>query len=50
MCVYIYIPPPTCLAHPSAILLHDYDTLFDSLFDLPFVCDTPYAIDNNNIL
>jgi len=25
------IPPPTCMAHPGAILLHDYFTVEDSL-------------------
>ena len=43
-------PPPFCMAHPSAILLHDYYTVLDSPSDLPFVCCTPYNIGNTNIL
>ena len=27
-------PPPTCIAHPGAILLHDYWTVYDSPSDL----------------
>jgi len=43
-------PPPTCIAHPGAILLHDYWTVYDSPSDLPCVCYTPYNIGNNNIV
>ena len=43
-------PSPTCIAHPSAILLHDYPAVYDSPSDLPFVCYTPYNIGNNNIV
>jgi len=39
-------PPPTCIAHPGAILLHDYWTVYDSLFDLPSVCYTSYISGN----
>ena len=40
-------PAPTCIAHPGAILLHDYWAVYDSPSDLPFVCCTPYNIGNN---
>ena len=43
-------PPPTCFAHPGALLLHDYWTVYDSPSDLPLVCYTPYTIGNNNIV
>ena len=43
-------PPPTCIAHLGAILLHDYWTVYDSPSDLPFVCYTPYKIGNNKIV
>jgi len=43
-------PPPTCIAHPAAVLLHDDWTVYDSLSDLPFVCYTPYNIGHNNIV
>jgi len=42
-------PPPTCIAHPGAILLHGYWTVYDSPSDLPFLCYTPYNIGNKNI-
>jgi len=42
--------PPTCIAHPGAILLHDYWTVYDSPSDLAFVWYTPYNIGNNNIV
>jgi len=45
-----YPPPPTCIAHPGAILLHDYWAVYDSPSDLPFVRYTPYNISNNNIV
>ena len=32
--------PPTCMAYASAILFHDYNTVEDSVSDLPFVCYT----------
>jgi len=44
------IPPPICIAHPGAILLHDYWTVLDSPPDLPLVCNTLYNIDKNNIV
>ena len=43
-------PPHTCIAHPSAILLHDYWTGYDSRSDLPLVCYTPWHIGNVNIV
>ena len=43
-------PPPTCIVHPGAVLLHDYWTVYDSPPDLPFVCYTPSNIRNNNIV
>ena len=42
--------PSTCIAHPGAILLHDYQTVYDSPSDLPSVCYTPHNIGNYNIL
>jgi len=43
-------PPPTCIAHPGGILLHDYWTVYDSASDLLFVCDLPHNIGNHNIM
>jgi len=43
-------PPPTCIGHPGAILLHDYWTVYDSPSDLPFVCYTPFNIGNKYIV
>ena len=43
-------PPPTCIAHPGAVLLHDYWTAYDFPSDLSFVCYAPYTIGNNNIV
>jgi len=43
-------PPHTCIAHPGAIRLHDYWTVYNSPSDLPFVCYTPYTIGHNNIV
>jgi len=37
-------PPPTCVVHPGAILLHDYWTVFHSPSDLPCAYYTPYTI------
>jgi len=31
-------PPPTCIAHTVAILLHDYWAVYDFPSGLPFVC------------
>ena len=31
-------PPPTCIAHPGAMLLHNHWTVYDPPSDLPFVC------------
>jgi len=42
--------PPTYNAHPGAILLHDYWTVYDSPSDLPFVFYTPYKTGNKNIV
>jgi len=43
-------PPPTCVAHPVAIRLHDYWTVYDPASDLLFVCYTRHNIGNNNIV
>ena len=43
-------PPPTCIAHPGAILLHEYWTVYDLPSGPPFVCYTPYNICDNNIV
>ena len=43
-------PPPTCIAHLGAILLHDDWAVHDSPSDLPFVCYTPDTIGNHNIM
>jgi len=43
-------PPPTCIAHPGAIRLHDYWTVYDSPSDRSLVCYTPYNIGSNNIV
>ena len=43
-------PAPTCIAHPGAILLHDYWAVYDPASDLPCVRHTPYNIGNNNIV
>jgi len=43
-------PPPTCIAHPGAIPLHDYCAVYGPPSDLLFVSHTPYNIANNNIL
>ena len=44
------LPPPTCIAHPGAIRLHDYWTVYDSPSELPFVCYIPYTNGNTSIL
>jgi len=31
----VSFPPPTCIAHPGAILSHEYWTVYDSPSDLP---------------
>jgi len=47
----IYLSPPLiCMTHPSLILLHEYNTVYDSLFGLPFVRYTQYKIGSNNIV
>jgi len=43
-------PSSTCIAHPGAILLHDYWPVYDSPSDLPCVCYTLYNIGQNNIV
>ena len=43
-------PPPTCIAHPGAILVHDYWAVYDPPSELSFVCYAPYNIGNNNIV
>jgi len=43
-------PPPTCIAHPGAILLHDSRTIYESPSDLAFASYTPYNIANHNIV
>ena len=46
----MHSPPPTCIAHPGAIRLHDYSAVNDSPFELSFVRCAPYNIGNNNIV
>jgi len=46
----LLFPPHSRIAHPGAILLHDYWTVYDSPSDLPFLCYTPYNIGNNIIV
>jgi len=46
----LFSPPPTCIAHPGAILLDAYRTVYESPPDLPFVCYTPYNIGDTNIV
>jgi len=44
-------PPPTCIAHPGAVLSHDFWAVSDSRSDLPCVCyHTPHNNGNNNIV
>ena len=43
-------PPPSCIAYPDVILLHDYWAVYDFPSGLPFVCYTPNNIGNNNIV
>jgi len=43
-------PPSTRIAHPGAIFLRDYWTVYDSPSDLPCVCYTPYNIGYTNIV
>ena len=43
-------PPPTCIAHPGAILLHDYWTVYGSPPDLRFTCYAPYNSGDYNIV
>jgi len=43
-------PPPTCISHLGAILLHDYWAVYDSPSNLPSVCYTPYNIGTNEIV
>jgi len=45
-----FLPPPTCIAHRGAILVHDCWTVYDSPSDFPFVCYTPHTIGNYNIV
>jgi len=42
------LPPPTCIAHPGAIRLHDYWIVYESPSDFAFASYTPYNIGNNN--
>jgi len=46
----LWFPPPTCIAHPGGIPLHDSWTVYDSPSDLPCVCYIPYNTGNNNIV
>jgi len=48
--IILSFPPPTCIAHPGAILLHDYWRVYDSPPDLPFVYYTRYNIGHNDIV
>jgi len=43
-------PRPTCIAHPGAILLHDYCTVYGSLPEHWFVRYTPPNIGNYNLV
>ena len=36
--IILSFTPPTCIAHPGAILLHDYWAVYDSPSDLPCAC------------
>jgi len=36
--IILSFPLTTCIAHPGAIPLYDYWTVYDSLSGLPFVC------------
>jgi len=47
---FLSFPPPTCIAHPGAILLHDYWTVYDSPSDHPCVCYKTYDIGDTNIV
>jgi len=47
---FLAFPPPACIAHPGAILLHDDWTVYGSPSDLPCVCHTLNNIGNNNIV
>jgi len=40
-------PPPTCIAHPGAMLLHDYWAVYDPPSDISFVYHTPYHMCHN---
>jgi len=46
----LVFPPPTCIGHTVAILLHDFGAVYEPPSDLPFACHTPYNIGNNNIV
>ena len=43
-------PTPTCIAHPGAILLHDYWAVSAPTSDIPFVYHTPDTIGHCNIV
>jgi len=42
--------PPTCIAHPVAIPLHDYRAVYDPPLDPPSICHAPYKIGNYNVV
>jgi len=44
--IILVLPPPTCIAHNSAIRLHVYCTLYDLSRTPPCVCHTPCNIGN----
>jgi len=46
----LLFPPPTYIAQPGAILVHNYWSVYDSPSDLPFVCYKQHNIGNNNIV
>ena len=48
--IILLCPPPTCIARPGTILLHDYWAVYDSPSRPTFVCYVPYNIGNNNIV
>jgi len=42
------VPPPTCISHTVATLMHDYWAVYEPPSDLPFVCHTSYNIGHYN--
>ena len=48
--IILLLPPPTCIAHTIAILLHDYCAIYDPPSEPSFICHIPYNIGDGNIL